>query len=172
MRSESIVVRTLDLPGGTVVPFSSVPGERVRILHGQVWLTEEGDPRDAFLASGEEIDLATRGLAVIEAINPARVELIEPVNIVRTVANAVRWATAGLLRKGTDNGWERTMTRGLETTAFFAATVSALALMAVIGLQEFAADTAVSDAVKALAQIDGRPGLIQRVEVKARHTGG
>lgn len=172
MKSESTVTRTLELPGGAIVPFSSVPGERLRILHGRVWLTEEGDPRDAFLASGAEVDLATRGLAVIEALGPARVQLIEPVSAVRTVANAARRAAAGLLRRGTDNDWEKAMTRGLETTAFLAATVSALALTAFIGLQEFAGGTTVSDAVKALAKLDGRTGLIQRVEVQPRRAGG
>jgi hypothetical protein len=62
-----------------MVPFPAVPGEQVRILYGRVWLTEEGGGSDAFLASGEEIRLAQRGLAVIEALGPARVELIEPV---------------------------------------------------------------------------------------------
>ena len=33
-------------PGGTLVPFSSYAGERVRVLSGRVWLTEEGNPRD------------------------------------------------------------------------------------------------------------------------------
>ncbi len=71
----STVFKTLDLPGGTLVPFSSTRGERVRVLSGRVWLTEEGDLRDAFLASGEEVALGGRGLAVIEALTPARVQL-------------------------------------------------------------------------------------------------
>jgi hypothetical protein len=79
MTRETTVLRTLDLPGGGMVPFPAVPGEQVRILYGRVWLTEEGGGSDAFLASGEEIRLAQRGLAVIEALGPARVELIEPV---------------------------------------------------------------------------------------------
>jgi len=77
MREPVSTLRTLDLPGGSLVPFTSIPGERVRILHGRVWLTEEGAPRDVFLASGEEASLGSRGLAVIEAIGPARIELID-----------------------------------------------------------------------------------------------
>lgn len=72
-------VRTFDLPGGGLVPFTSSPGERVRILHGRVWLTEEGIRRDAFLASGEEVSLDSRGLAVVEALGPARIQLLEEV---------------------------------------------------------------------------------------------
>ncbi|MEP6607367.1 MAG: DUF2917 domain-containing protein [Burkholderiaceae bacterium] len=79
MRHEPAVFKTLDLPGGTLVPFPSVPGERVRILHGRVWLTEEGYVGDAFLGSGEEVSLHSRGLAVIEALAPARIEWIKPV---------------------------------------------------------------------------------------------
>ncbi len=90
MKRESTVFRTLDLPGGTLVPFPSVPGERVRILYGRIWLTEEGSPRDAFLASGEEVSLATRGLAVIEALGPARIQLVEPIKVRLAIATAVK----------------------------------------------------------------------------------
>ncbi len=76
----SSVFRTLELPGGTLVPFASVPGERVRVLCGRVWLTEEGSPHDAFLGRGEELSLGTRGLAVIEALSTARIQLLEPVS--------------------------------------------------------------------------------------------
>lgn len=158
MRSESTAFRTLEVAGGAVVPFLSIPGERVRIVYGQVWLTEEGKARDAFLAGGAEVDLDTRGLAVIEALEAARIELIAP---------------GSPLQAETDNGWGKAMTRGLETTAFFAATVSALVLTAIIGLQEFGNPAAaVSGAFKALAQVDGRPGLVQRVEVQPRRPGG
>jgi hypothetical protein len=97
MRAPVSTVRTLDLPGGGLVPFSSAPGERVRILYGRVWLTEEGIARDAFLASGEEVALGTRGLAVIEALGPARVQLIEDVRGASVLARA---AGAALRRLG------------------------------------------------------------------------
>jgi len=89
MKNESTVFRTLDLPGGTLVPFPSMPGERVRILYGRVWLTEEGNVHDAFLGSGEEVSLHSRGLAVIEALGPARIEWIEPVS--------ARWSISALI---------------------------------------------------------------------------
>ena len=79
MRESASVLRTLDLPGGSLVPFTSVPGQRVRILYGHVWLTEEGNPHDAFLGSGEEVDRGGRGLAVIEALGPARVQLYQDI---------------------------------------------------------------------------------------------
>ncbi|MBA2549148.1 MAG: DUF2917 domain-containing protein [Burkholderiaceae bacterium] len=70
---------TLSLAGGTLVPFSSKPGKLVRVLSGRVWITVEGNVHDAFLSSGEEIGLDSRGLVVIEALAPARIEWIDPV---------------------------------------------------------------------------------------------
>jgi hypothetical protein len=94
MTRETTVLRTLDLPGGGMVPFPAVPGEQVRILYGRVWLTEEGGGYDAFLAGGDEIRLGNSGIAVIEALGPARVQLIEPVNgpslLVQTAERATR----------------------------------------------------------------------------------
>ena len=102
MREPVSTLRTLDLPGGGLVPFASIPGGRVRVLYGRVWLTEEGDTRDAFLASGEEAGLAGRGLAVIEALGPARIELIEEVrgpSLLARAAAALAGRAKSLLRR-------------------------------------------------------------------------
>jgi Protein of unknown function (DUF2917) len=88
--TEAMTLRTFDLPGGTLLPFHSAPGARVRILYGRIWMTEEGSKRDAFLASGEEVALGTRGLAVIEALGPARVQLIDNVSVTRMLIEGVR----------------------------------------------------------------------------------
>lgn len=79
MTNQATVFRTIDLPGGTLMPLPAAPGERLRILYGRVWLTEEGVVDDAFLGQGEEASLHGRGLAVLEALNPARIEWIKPV---------------------------------------------------------------------------------------------
>lgn len=103
MRQESAVFKTLDLPGGALLPFASVPGERVRVVCGRVWLTEEGSLRDAFLGTGEEVALDTRGLAVIETLGAARIQLVPPVSISKTVHGAarrvMRWLLALWLRQ-------------------------------------------------------------------------
>jgi hypothetical protein len=103
MNRTASMFRTLDLPGGGLVPFTAVPGERVRILYGRVWLTEEGNPNDAFLAGGEEVSLGSRGLAVIEALGPARVQLYDgtrgPWTVARAVARALRRAAVALRRR-------------------------------------------------------------------------
>lgn len=36
MRQDPAVFKTLDLPGGTLLPFASVPGERVRVVCGRI----------------------------------------------------------------------------------------------------------------------------------------
>jgi len=96
MKHESMVLKTLDLPRGSVVPFHSLPGERVRVLYGRIWLTEEGSLSDAVLAPGEEVALGTRGLAVIEALSPARIQLIESIGLAGVVLNAKRRLTRSL----------------------------------------------------------------------------
>ena len=102
MSESASIFRTLDLPSGSLIPFTSVPGERVRILYGRVWLTEEGSARDAFLASGEEVSLGGRGLAVIEALGPARIQLFEDVrgpSLVTRAAEAMYRRAAGIVRR-------------------------------------------------------------------------
>lgn len=98
MERQPTVLRTLDLPGGTLVPFPSAPGERVRVICGRVWLTEEGDLNDVLLTNGEEVALGGRGLAVIEALTPARIQLLEAASlsdVVQKLARrAARWLSA------------------------------------------------------------------------------
>ena len=162
MKHESTVFQTLDLPGGSVMPLQSVPGEQVRILYGRVWLTEEGSPNDAFLTSGDEVTLGTRGVAVIEALGPARIQLIESLGIGSSVLGAAQdvarslkawWArqSAARSRRALIDklSGAQTMVTRLETALFFAATVSALALAAVVGIQEFSVGPTVQRAVAA-----------------------
>lgn len=49
------------------------PGARVWIscASGVVWITQEGDIRDLFLANGEELFLSARGVALLTALEPA-----------------------------------------------------------------------------------------------------
>ena len=44
-------------------------------LSGVVWITQEGDLRDLFLAPGESIRLRLRGVALITALEPAAVKV-------------------------------------------------------------------------------------------------
>ena len=138
MEHQTTVLKTLDLASGTLVPFSSTRGERVRVLSGRVWLTEEGDVHDALLANGEEIALGGHGLAVIEALSPARVQLLK---------SQSAWDIA---RSGA-----RTIARR----------IGALWLRPF--RQPNAASLKERALAQALAQFDGSLGLIQSVKVQA-----
>lgn len=138
MEHQSAPFKTLDLPSGTLMPFPSA-GERVRVLHGRVWLTEEGNLRDAFLASGEEVALGSRGLAVVEALTPARVQIFESMSL----SNRVR--------------------QGAQRTAKWLAELLEPQRQPVAAAADFRL-------AQALAQFDGRLGLVQRVDVQARCT--
>jgi hypothetical protein len=51
---------------GQIVPLGSAGG-CLEVLHGRVWLTQEGDLDDHIVASGESFRVAANGSAVIEA---------------------------------------------------------------------------------------------------------
>lgn len=70
--------RTIDLGYEQLLVLESRPGVRVRVLYGNLWLTEEGRADDVFAASGAEVALKSRGRAVIEGLGMARVQLVEP----------------------------------------------------------------------------------------------
>ncbi len=70
--------RTVDLGYDQLLVLQSQPGTRVRVLYGHLWLTEEGGGQDVFAGSGAELALKARGRTVIEGLDRARVEIIEP----------------------------------------------------------------------------------------------
>jgi hypothetical protein len=78
--NETTLLRTLDLPCGGIVPVAIVPGEQVHVVYGLVSLTlnTAGPGHQETLAGGDEVRLDRDGLAVIEALGPARVQLYEP----------------------------------------------------------------------------------------------
>ena len=61
MEYQTTVLKTLDLSSGTLVPFSSTRGERVRVLSGRVWLTEEGDLQDGYWLTVKKLRSAGTG---------------------------------------------------------------------------------------------------------------
>jgi hypothetical protein len=79
--NETTLLRTFDLPCGGIVPVAIVPGEQVHVVYGLVSLTlnTAGPGHQETLAGGDELRLDRNGLAVIEAMGPARVQLYEPI---------------------------------------------------------------------------------------------
>ncbi len=70
-------IRTVNLGYEQMLVIDAGDGTRMRVLHGATWLTGEGEPDDLVLSAGQDRQLR-RGRAVIEALQPASVELIEP----------------------------------------------------------------------------------------------
>ena len=48
----------------------------IACVSGVLWVTQEGDVRDMFLAPGESLRLAGRGLTIVTALEPSLVRLI------------------------------------------------------------------------------------------------
>ncbi len=69
--------RTIDLGYEQMLLIDNGPGTRVRVLHGATWLTEEGHAEDAFMGSGTERALRSRGTTLIEGLGPSRIEVRE-----------------------------------------------------------------------------------------------
>jgi hypothetical protein len=56
----------------------SRPQTSIRVIYGGIWLTEEGRPDDVFARGGDEVQLKSHGLAVVEGLGYARVQVMEP----------------------------------------------------------------------------------------------
>jgi hypothetical protein len=78
MNRTQTISRTIDLGYEQMLVLESRPHTRIRVLFGGIWLTEEGRCEDVFATEGEEVALNTHGLAVLEGLRPAKVEVLEP----------------------------------------------------------------------------------------------
>ena len=70
-------IRTIDLGYEQLVVFEGGPGDRVRVLFGATWLTQEGEPGDAVLRAGSRTAAerrvhADRGAGAGAAASPGR----------------------------------------------------------------------------------------------------
>lgn len=93
-------VRTVDLGYEQMLLLEGRPCTKVKVIYGGIWLTEEGSPRDVFAASGDEVALKSRGLAVVEGLGYTRVEVMEPVHteLLRAAWNLVKGLAASVTR--------------------------------------------------------------------------
>ncbi|MGL4575331.1 MAG: DUF2917 domain-containing protein [Burkholderiaceae bacterium] len=64
---------SLDLAPGSVYQVAHARGARVRVKHGQVWLTEEGVLADNILTKDMVHTVQGQGAAVIEALTVTRI---------------------------------------------------------------------------------------------------
>lgn len=77
MHTAGETIRTIDLGYEQMLVFDGGRAGRVRVLYGATWLTEEGVARDAIVRAGEEVALLGSNGALLEALAPTRVQIIE-----------------------------------------------------------------------------------------------
>ena len=59
------------LSRGALLRRNVVDGQVVTVFKGLVWITQDGDPRDVFVAGGESFAVDRPGLALVEAFEPS-----------------------------------------------------------------------------------------------------
>jgi hypothetical protein len=67
----------LALGPGELLRLPAPRGLEVRCEAGHLWITEEAQPCDVWLAAGQRVRLVGRGLAVVEAKGDARLSVVE-----------------------------------------------------------------------------------------------
>jgi hypothetical protein len=77
MKTAAKRIRTIDLGYEQMMIFDDGRGERVRVLYGATWLTQEGVGEDSVLRPGAERALH-EGRALFEALEPSRLEILGP----------------------------------------------------------------------------------------------
>lgn len=97
MKAAATRIRAIDLGREQMMIIDDGRGERVRVLYGATWLTQEGDAEDAVLRPGTERALRG-GRALIAALEPTRVQIVsEPAHgrsLMRAwLRRARRWIT-------------------------------------------------------------------------------
>ena len=63
------------LARGELLRLDTARGLRVAVESGRIWITQESDPRDVWLAAGESVQLCGAGLSLLEADRHAHVRI-------------------------------------------------------------------------------------------------
>jgi hypothetical protein len=65
-------MRLTRLGAGEFLKVRDGRGQRLEVLDGSVWVTQDGDPRDAFIGKGGSFVFDRSGLALVEALAESR----------------------------------------------------------------------------------------------------
>jgi hypothetical protein len=74
-RHEYVVQAHLDLVRGNMVRIKDGRGLMVRVVSGEVWITEEGDPRDRFVTAGRHVRIVSSGVTLVSALSRSSISL-------------------------------------------------------------------------------------------------
>jgi hypothetical protein len=69
---------SVHLGAGETISIIDGKGARVAVASGRVWITQEHDPRDVLLSTGQSFELDRDGTAIVEALVDAEVALGQP----------------------------------------------------------------------------------------------
>ena len=64
------------LDAGQVLKMHDAKGRTLAVFDGLVWVTQDGDPRDAFVAKGGVFTFDRPGLAIVEAMKESRLAVL------------------------------------------------------------------------------------------------
>lgn len=73
--SAADIPRDATLAAGEILRIESARGLEVRCESGHLWITEEAQPDDVWLAPGQRVRLVGAGLALLEAKGAARLRI-------------------------------------------------------------------------------------------------
>lgn len=65
----------LSMAAGQLLRLEAARGREVRCESGHLWITEEAQPCDVWLAAGQRVRLVGEGLALVEAKGEARLTI-------------------------------------------------------------------------------------------------
>ena len=68
------------LGAGEVMQVLDGSGQTLAVFEGLVWVTQDGDPRDAFIAKGGSFTIDRPGLTVVEALADTRLAVLAAVS--------------------------------------------------------------------------------------------
>jgi hypothetical protein len=68
-----------DLRERQIMRFDDAAGTDIVCLRGELWLTQDGDPRDVVLATGDRFTLDSQGVTLVSALRTSTVCVAVPV---------------------------------------------------------------------------------------------
>jgi hypothetical protein len=66
------------LERGAMLRLNDAAGRTLAVFKGMVWVTQDRDPRDVFVAAGETFRVDRPGLVLVEAMDDSSLIVLEP----------------------------------------------------------------------------------------------
>ena len=105
--NEYVVHGSLPLPPGSILSIADGREMVVHVQRGNVWITQERDPRDAMLKAGERFCITRRGRTLIQALGGSLIALTSPYErcCARHIELVAPGAAVPLLVYEAEGGW-------------------------------------------------------------------